>query len=74
MQKQDTTNPKQKNTTYLRKQKHNPKTEINTPKRKHIQNKNTKLNHKTERELKNTNHDQKPQNRNKEIMKNNSFS
>ena len=44
------------------------------PKRKHIQNKNTKLNHKTERELKNTNHDQKPQNRNKEIMKNNSFS
>ena len=46
----------------------NPKTEINIPKRKHIQNKNTKLNHKTEREFKNTNHDQKPQNRDKEIM------
>ena len=45
----------------------NPKTEINIPKRKHVQ-KNTKLNHKTEREFKNTNHDQKPQNRNKEIM------
>ena len=46
----------------------NPKTEINIPKRKHIRNKNTKLNHKTEREFKNTNHDQKPQKRNKEIM------
>ena len=45
----------------------NPKTEINIPKRKHVQ-KNTKLNHKTEREFKNTNHDQKPQNRNNEIM------
>ena len=82
MQKQDTTNPKQKNTTTKQKYKSqnrktlrtwenrniNPKTEINIPKRKHIQNKNTKLNHKTEREFKNTNHDQKPQNRNKEIM------
>ena len=45
----------------------NPKIEINIPKWKHVQ-KNTKLNHKTEKEFKNTNHDQKHQNRNKEIM------
>ena len=65
MQKQDTANPKQKNTT--RKQKYKSQNRINISKRKHVQ-KNTKLKRKTEREFKNTNHDQKPQNRNKEIV------
>ena len=68
MQKQDTANPKQKNTT--RKQKYKSQNRNKHPKAETriVLKKNTKLNHKTEREFKNTNHDQKPQNRNKEIM------
>ena len=58
MQKQDTANPKQKNTT--RKQKYKSQNRNKHLKAETLQN-NTKLNHKTEREFKNTNHDQKPQ-------------
>ena len=66
MQKQDTANPKPKNTT--RKLKYKSQNRSKHPKAETRTKKNTKLNHKTEREFKKTNHDQKPQNRNKEIM------
>ena len=56
MQKQDTANPKQKNTT--RKQKYKSQNRNKHLKAETRTKKNTKLNHKTEREFNNTNHDQ----------------
>ena len=58
---------------YQTEQKHKSQNRNKHPKAE-THTKKTKLNHKTKREFKNTNHDQKPQNRNKVIMQNNSFS